>query len=374
MGKIHGVNSGYDVKPAAIVAGEPTKPRKRTNHMFAGPDYSIVHPGIFPHPAGDALALATLGEWLEFDVEAEWGSSEFEKEIRAKKKADEETPDFQSPWDNTSKRKKAWKMIEEQKELLERYRLAQLQVLRAGYQLGEMVVDKTGEDGIEFRIEVQNGTDGHNVPTGFIAERSVFLEVTVTDSEGQVVMRSGDTDPNGDVRDSHSTYVHNGELHVDEQLFSLQSKFITRNVRGGEREQVLAINHSVDPLPFLRPATFSTIATGEPRGARTHRMGIEPNGHRWAKYEVRADQLTGKGPYKAEVNLISGMVPPNLIDAIKHVGFDYNMSAREVADKVVAGRSRLHEHTLDLAVTGKQERDFDCCADPMQLPLTGEGE
>ena len=49
MGIEPGKASGYRTEPAAIVGGKPTKPRKRTNHMFAGPDYSIIHPGIFPH-------------------------------------------------------------------------------------------------------------------------------------------------------------------------------------------------------------------------------------------------------------------------------------------------------------------------------------
>ena len=82
-----------------------------------------------------------------------------------------------------------------------------------------------------------NGTDGHPVPTGFDAERLVWLQITVKDDAGQVVYESGDLDPNGDLRDAHSLYVHNGDLPLDRELFSLQSKFITRNVRGGEREQ-----------------------------------------------------------------------------------------------------------------------------------------
>ncbi|MEM7393209.1 MAG: multiheme c-type cytochrome, partial [Verrucomicrobiota bacterium] len=54
MGKTPGVFSGdeksnYHYGPAARVAGAWTKPRKLTNHMIVGPDYSIVHPAIFPH-------------------------------------------------------------------------------------------------------------------------------------------------------------------------------------------------------------------------------------------------------------------------------------------------------------------------------------
>ena len=71
--------------------------------------------------------------------------------------------------------------------------------------------------------------------TGFDAERLVFVRVTVVDRNGRLVFVSGDLDPNGDVRDSHSVFVHNGEIPIDRQLFSLQSRFVTRNIRGGER-------------------------------------------------------------------------------------------------------------------------------------------
>ena len=50
-----------------------------------------------------------------------------------------------------------------------------------------------------------------------------FLRVTVKDPDGEVVFLSGDLDPNGDYRDSHSLYVHNHELPLDKQLFTLQS-------------------------------------------------------------------------------------------------------------------------------------------------------
>ena len=63
MGKVQGKFLGadnYEVGPAAVVGGEPSAPRKLTNHFFGGPDYSIIHPGIFPHNA-DAQELATLG-------------------------------------------------------------------------------------------------------------------------------------------------------------------------------------------------------------------------------------------------------------------------------------------------------------------------
>ncbi len=224
-----------------------------------------------------------------------------------------------------------------------------LAVLRAGYVLGDVVVERADPRGLAFKVEVRNGTNGHNVPTGFDAERLVFLQVTVTDADGRVVFVSGDRDPNGDVRDLHSIYVHNGELPRDKYLFSLQSKFLTRMVRGGEREQVLAVNYSPDPLPFLRPSTRSTILLARPVGARKHRQTIAPLGRKWASYKVKPKALAGsRGPYTANVKVIAQMIPVNLVDEIQDVGFDYFMSPREVADRVVEGAQILWDRDVPL--------------------------
>ena len=169
----------------------------------------------------------------------------------------------------------------------------------------------------------------------------MWLRVTVTDSEGKVVMISGDDDPNGDVRDNESSYVHAGELPLDRQLFSLQSRFLVQNIRGGERERTVTIPYSTTALPFLRPTRLSLILTGESTVERNHRKGIEPLGHRWANYKVDADALTGQGPYQATIELFAQMFPINLITTIQVVGFDYNISPRAVADAVVAGREVL---------------------------------
>jgi hypothetical protein len=108
----------------------------------------------------------------------------------------------------------------------------------------------------------------------------VWLSVSVVDSEDKIVKESGDLDPNGDVRDLHSKYVHNHELPLDKEFFSLQSKFITRNIVGGEREQMLPLNYSASPLLSLQPSTKSTILQGRPDGARKHKKTTEPNGER----------------------------------------------------------------------------------------------
>ena len=341
MGKEPGRASGYDEAPAAIVGGLPTPPRKRTNHMFAGPDYSIVHLGIFPHNVR-ASELASIREWLTFQTEAGWGTEEFESSVP-------DDYEFPERWAYADDRYDAREVIEENKALLAELDEQRMAVLRTGYVLGDIQVKKASSRGIEFKVEVANGTDGHNVPTGFDAERLVFLQVTVTDANGKVVFESGDRDPNGDVRDLHSIYVHNGELPLDPYLFSLQSKFMTRMARGGEREQVLAVNYSPDPLPFLRPSTRSTHLLGRPLGARKHRTTIGPLQSRFATYKVSKKALRGsQGPYMANVKLIAQMVPVNLIDEIQDVGFDYFMSPREVADRVVEGAQILWDRDVPL--------------------------
>ena len=84
--------------------------------------------------------------------------------------------------------------------MLKEIEAKRLQILQAGYKLDEIVTLRDGPDGIEFKIKVSNGTDGHNVPTGFDAERLVWLRVTVRDADGKAIFKSGDYDPNGDVR------------------------------------------------------------------------------------------------------------------------------------------------------------------------------
>ena len=365
MSKTPGVNGGYNEGPAAVVGGVPTKTRKVTNHMFAGPDYSIIHPALFPANPKTAK-LATISEWVEFDYEGGWGDRAFEA------KAAREGVEFPAVWRSVGKRKRARKLIDKNCEVLDMVEGVRLEVLQAGFRLGDLRVEEAGDDGISFDVQVYNGTDGHGVPTGFDAERIIFLSVVVRDKNGKQVFASGDRDPNGDLRDTHSLYVHNGEVPLDPYLFSLQSKFLTRNIRGTEREQILPINFSVDPLPFLRPEARPTSLYGRPRGARKHKQVILPGDDRWPSYEVDGAtlrKLGAEGPYTAEIELIGQMIPVNLIAEISFMGFEYGMSAREIAENVVAGSQVLwrREVTLqsgqvitDEADRGKPEGALQC--------------
>jgi len=353
MGIVPGVASGYACGSAAIVGNASTPARKRTNHMIVGPDYSIVHPGIFPHnPAAvreehDVFrppvdrGLATIREWLLFDHEAGWGTESFEKDVPS-------DFTFPAPWHDQTLRYRARDLLEAQFKLLGEAASQRHQLLATGYRLGDIELQQCDNHALQFRVLVYNGTDGHGVPTGFDAERIVFVRAMVFNAVGKLLFISGNLDANGDLRDSHSSFVHNGLIPPDRQLFSLQTKFVIRNVRGGEREQVLAVPFSPDPLPYIRPETRPYTVLGRPVGARKHKQSIMPGGSRWAHYQVPAEQVCGPGPYKVVVQLIAGMVPVNLVRDISSAGFDYGLSAREVAARVVAGHDILHERRLTL--------------------------
>lgn len=394
--------------------GQPTPPRRRTNHMFIGPDYSIVHPALFPHSLeareltygqrfnettrreleaylkgldkptpeqrkearNKAMMKAekeatehVMTDWLKFRWWEGWGTPEFEEELDEKKRR-QLLSGVGFPWEDPEKpeeaklRRQLGRLIlNRQFNLLNEAHVERVRLLRRGYQIEKVEIRRNSASGLNFAVKVINAMDGHGTPTGFDAERLVFLEVTVRDANGKVILKSGDRDPNGDVRDLHSAYVHHHAKKEgswlaasdwkksagipltkgdkfwkpDPFLFSLQTKFITRNVYGGEREQIIAVNYSFDPLPYVRPEPFATSLVGRPGGARKHVRVMPPNGHRWAEYHVDRRQLTGATPYTIQIRFIAQMVPVNLVKAVSSMGFDFNLSAKEVGKRVAFG-------------------------------------
>jgi hypothetical protein len=345
-------HKNYVFGPAAKVGSLETKPRMLTNHMFVGPDYSVVSPALFPlniravreeSEKNDpkARGMATIREWMQFDWKAGWGTDAFENKV---------SPNFKFPprWASSDDRYDARAIIDDNLKLLNEIKAQRLILLRNGYLLGQIKTLKYGPKGIEFAVQMKNGTDGHNVPTGFTPERLVWLHVKVTDATGKVIHESGDLDPNGDVRDELSSYVRNGELPLDKELLSLQAHVIDVLQRGGERVQVLSTNYSLGPLPFLRPSTYSDILQGRPRGARTQKQSITALGERWGYYKIDARHLTGHTPYTVLAEIKTAMVPVNIVSAIQGVGFDYGMSPREIGANLVAGHRVIRQETAIL--------------------------
>ena len=339
MGPTPGVASEYPHAPAAIVRGQPTRPARRTNHMFAGPDSSVVHPGIFPI-SPEVQAFATPEEWLTFDVEAGWGTEKFENDVP-------KDASFPSIWDDPEERKAARELIDRQLDLLAENRKLATVLMRNGYGLGDIEILEKDPD-LRFEVEVQNLTDGHSVPSGLIAERNVFLQITVSDAIGNVLFRSGDLDPNGDVRDTLSLYVEKGKLPEDEQLFNLRSPILVRTSYGGEREQILPANYLLDPLLFMRPSDTPAVLFGGIRDLRLQKKSIEPLGNRRARYKVDAELLSGQKPYRINVKLVAGQLPPHLVNAISGFGLEYGLTPRSLGDKLVDLYRVLWEKNVEI--------------------------
>ncbi|WP_413203344.1 multiheme c-type cytochrome [Rhodospirillum sp. A1_3_36] len=345
MGKTQGRAEGYDIGPAATVGGVDTEPRRLTNHFFAGPDYSLIHPGLFPSNV-DAAKLKTMGEWLEFDYEAGWGTDAFEDNLP-------EGYTFPDSWVSIDDRYDAQAIIQDQLAKLEWAKTKRMEVLRNGFDLSDIRVTRADAGGVDFEVDVKNISDGHVNPVGFDAERLFFLQVTVTDGDGAVVFRSGDRDPNGDIRDRHSLYVEEGEVPLDDQVFSLQSKFMARLRNGAEREQVLPAPVALTVAPFIRPEARPSGLYGAFKAIRKHRKGISPLDHRTAAYSVKGEALTGKGPYRVDVALISQALPVNLIGTIQHTGFDYRMTPKDVAEALIKGAVTLRETSAEITLAGE---------------------
>ena len=99
--------------------------------------------------------------------------------------------EFPPRWESIDDRYDAREIITDNLMLLKEIRDQRLKLLQNGYVLGDINVSES-KKGYDITVEVKNGTDGHNVPTGFDAERLVWLHVQVVDASGAVIMESVD--------------------------------------------------------------------------------------------------------------------------------------------------------------------------------------
>ena len=133
--------------------------------------------------------------------------------------------------------------------------------------------------------------------------------MALIDPEGNNVWESGYVDSNGDMADLHSLDVAAGTIEHDDQLFNLQTKFLTTNVKGTDREMYLPVQFDIDQLPFLRPPPQPTTVINHPPFVRMEGRSIPPLGSRMARYRVPASVMTSPGTYKLAVRLRSRAEP-----------------------------------------------------------------
>jgi hypothetical protein len=116
--------------------------------------------------------------------------------------------------------------------------------------------------------------------------------------------------------------VQAGAIAFDAQLFNLQTKFLTTNVKGTDREMYLPVNFDVDQYPFLRPAGVPTTVINHAPFVRMEGRSVPPGGSRDAHYTVPAAALAQPGRYRLLARLRSRAEP---IYFMKFVGATADM-------------------------------------------------
>ncbi len=307
MGKTPGKADGYEIGPVAVVNGKPVGvEREHHNHAFYGPGYSIAHPGIFPHnPEAERW---TIEEWLAFDYRSGWGTEDFEVDlidgvVEAK---------FPESWSDPVDREEAMLIIEDNLALLEEKKEMREATMNNGSKIDGPFFDDQPEVGesFSFYYDVTNINPGHNLPSGSLgAQPEIWLNVALTSPSGETVWESGYVDSYGDMADLHSMDVAAGVIEHDDQLWNLQTKFLTTNVKGTDREMPLPVNFDIDPIPFIRPGAVPTTVLNHPPFIRMEGRSLPPLSSRKAEYTVPASAFTEAGTYRMSVRLRSRAEP-----------------------------------------------------------------
>jgi nitrate/TMAO reductase-like tetraheme cytochrome c subunit len=345
MSDTPGVVSPLSRSPAAIIAGEEIGDgRPHHNHGFVGPGYPIAHPGIFPHNA-DAENW-TPEEWLRFDYRSGWGDEDWEAEYEEAVDAGErEEIEFPEVWEDSFDREEARVVVEDNLAKNEEKREHRRQVMEAGSKTDGPFFDgasATGRD-LEFHYTVTNINPGHNLPSGSLgAQPELWLNVALIDPDGNRVWESGYVDSQGDMADLHSADVRAGTLARDDQLFNLQSKFLTMNVKGTDREMYLPVQFDIDQLPMLRPAAQPVSVMNHPPFVRMEGRSIPPLGSRDANYVVPGELINRPGTWRLAVRMRSRAEP---IYFMRFIG-----ATEEMIRAMNEGMLDIHPYTVEFEV------------------------
>jgi hypothetical protein len=293
-----GQNTGYAKGWAARINNQYVNlERPLTDHTFVGPGYPISHPGLFPFRLEESPF--TPQQWLTFNYRDKWGSDAFESARAA-------ASTFPPEWQDPAKRKVAWQIVSENLERWYERKRQRLKMLEGGSKLDGPFFDGSPQVGkaFSFNYKLTNLNKGHNLPSGSLgAQPELWVNVALIDPDGKRVWESGYVDSHGDVADLQSFDVQQGKIAHDDQLVSMQAKFITTNVKGTDREMYLPINLDVDQRPFIRPGGTPTSLLNHPPLARMEKRSIPPLGTRVAKYKVPGRVMTKPGTYKLAIRL-----------------------------------------------------------------------
>ncbi|MEM7262565.1 MAG: cytochrome C, partial [Planctomycetota bacterium] len=306
-----------------------------------GPGYSIAHPGMFPHhvrndPKSDNFI--SIKDWMSFDWRSGWGTNAFEQNSPS-------SDSFPEEWRDPQRRAIAASIVRENIEKLEARQIRRKGIMEIGSRLDGPFFESTRKAGepLEFAYKVTNIDKGHNLPSGSLgAQPEIWLNVALIDPNGRNVWESGYLDSHGDMADLHSKDVLAGTLAHDDQLFNLQTKFLTTNLKGTDREMYLPVPFDGDQLPFIRPPGQPVTVMNHPPFIRMEQRSIPPLGYKMAEYEVPAELMTQPGTYKLAVRLRSRAEPIYFMEFV----FATQEMIRDMNRRIMD----FHEYTVEFEV------------------------
>jgi len=300
MGPVQGVAVLAHQRPLGRAAKVPGVDDARiplrhiSDHSFAGPDYSLLPDTEFPYKL----------DWM------------YETDYRDFSRL---TPHQQKTLtDLRYKNRAALRVATEKRH----------EVLRNGARLAVRHPEhaRTGER-VFVTVDVESTVAGHNYPTGFTAERQLWVAIEVRDQAGRVVFASGDLDDNGDLRDDHSHQVLTHQLPYDHHLLNFQNKFTALTSKGTERSVVISVNRHLQPVDVMRPATGVSQLFGRPPVFRIAKGSLTPLATVGKHYPI--DLPACAGIYTIDARLNFRHIPPTLMD---HVGVPHLKHLLEVVE------------------------------------------
>jgi hypothetical protein len=307
MGKVPGLPLGYDCGPIAKIGDKTVNNnRKKSNHVFYGPNYPIAHPGVFPfHLKANRW---TIEQWLVFDWRAGWGTKEFEKAVAS----GQIQPIFPPVWAEADDRFDAREIIDANIKKIERKRDLRVQVMENGSHVDGPFFDSKlcrGQD-LNFHYVVTNTNEGHNLLTASLgAQPQFWANVALIGPDGRRLWETGYTDSSNDVCNIHSVDVRHKRAPYDYSLFNLQTMFLIQGAVGTDREFYVPVNFDFDQLPFIRPGTQPISTINHPPGIRMESKSLAPLGSREAHYHVPGQLLKQPGTYRLAFRLRSRSEP-----------------------------------------------------------------
>jgi hypothetical protein len=307
MGRVPGLPLGYDCGPVAKIGDKTVNDhRKKSNHIFYGPNYPIAHPGVFPfHLKANRW---TMEQWLTFDWRAGWGTKEFEKAV-----ADGRAQVIFPPvWSEADDRFDAREIIDENLKQIEHKRDIRVQIMENGSHVDGPFFDSSlcrGQD-LNFHYVVTNTNEGHNLLTASLgAQPQLWANIVLIGPDGTRLWETGYTDSSNDVCNIHSDDVRKRRAPYDYQLFNLQSMFLIQGATGTDREFYVPLNLDTDQLPFFRPGAQPITTLNHPPAIRMESRSLAPLGSRDASFHVPGELVRQPGTYRLAFRLRSRSEP-----------------------------------------------------------------